>query len=66
MIIKQFDIKMVFLYGEIEEESAIYMAQLKDFNDGSERVCKLQKDLYGLRQASRCWKNLQIVWSNLK
>lgn len=53
LIIKQFDVKTAFLNGEIEE--SIYMKQPNGFHDGTNRVCKLLKSLYGLRQSSRCW-----------
>lgn len=53
MQLKQFDIKTAFLYGELEDD--IYMRQPTGFGDNSNRVCKLRKSLYGLKQASRCW-----------
>lgn len=53
MALKQFDIKTAFLYGDLAEN--VYMQQPKGYDDGSERVCKLLKSLYGLKQASRCW-----------
>lgn len=49
----QFDIKTAFLYGTLEED--IYMQQPVGYEDGSGKVCKLLKGLYGLKQASRCW-----------
>jgi hypothetical protein len=49
----QFDIKTAFLYGELEE--TIYMRQPEGFEDGTARVCKLNKSLYGLKQSPRCW-----------
>lgn len=52
----QFDVKTVFLYGELKED--IFMKIPEGLNIGSaskESVCKLQKSLYGLKQASRCW-----------
>lgn len=51
----QIDVKTAFLNGTLEEE--IYMRQPMGFEDGTGRVCKLQKSLYGLKQAARCWNN---------
>jgi hypothetical protein len=48
-----FDIKTAFLYGELDEE--IYMSQPPGYEDGTDRVCKLNKSLYGLKQSPRCW-----------
>lgn len=50
---RQLDVVTAFLNGELEED--IFMLQPKMFNDGSDRVCKLMKSLYGLKQASRAW-----------
>lgn len=53
MDIKQFDVKTAFLYGELDED--VYMAQPAGFDDGSGRVCKMKKSLYGLKQSSKNW-----------
>src|SRR3954465_7800541 len=49
----QMDVKTVFLNGNIEEE--LYMIQPKGFVDPKDanKVCKLQRSIYGLKQASR-------------
>jgi hypothetical protein len=51
----QMDVKTAFLKGDIEEE--LYMVQPEGFvypKDAS-KVCKLQRSIYGLKQASRSW-----------
>ncbi|KAL4143977.1 hypothetical protein QTP88_006222 [Uroleucon formosanum] len=53
LMLRQFDIKTAFLYGNLEED--IYMKQPKGYEDGTQLVCKLQRSLYGLKQAPRCW-----------
>ena len=51
----QMDVKTAFLNGNIEEE--LYMIQRKGFVDPKDvnKVCKLQRSIYGLKQASRSW-----------
>lgn len=51
--ITHFDVKTAFLYGELKEE--LYLMQPEGFNDGTHRVCRLKKGLYGLKQSSRSW-----------
>lgn len=53
MSLRQFDIKTAFLNGDLSE--TVYMKQPIGFSDGTNKVCKLSKSLYGLKQASRCW-----------
>src|SRR4051812_38011175 len=51
----QMDVKTAFLNGFLEEE--LYMMQPEGFIDpkGANKVCKLQRSIYGLVQASRSW-----------
>jgi hypothetical protein len=63
--LSQFDVKTAFLHGFIDEE--IYMEQPEGYNDGSQRVCKLLRSLYGLKQSPRCWnKRFKYVLMNLE
>src|SRR3954465_1962319 len=51
----QMDVKMAFLNGILKEE--LYMMQPAGFVDpkGANEVCKLERSIYGLVQASRSW-----------
>ncbi|RDX92279.1 hypothetical protein CR513_25617, partial [Mucuna pruriens] len=53
--LQQFDVKNVFLHGDLEEE--IYMEIPLGFYSHNEKgkVCKFKKALYGLKQSSRVW-----------
>ncbi|XP_053166755.1 uncharacterized protein LOC128351321 isoform X1 [Hemicordylus capensis] len=55
MQVEHLDIKTAFLHGEIEED--IYMQQPPGFEEPGKKglVCKLQKSIYGLKQAARAW-----------
>jgi Reverse transcriptase (RNA-dependent DNA polymerase) len=59
MEIHQMDVKTAFLNGDLEED--IYMEQPEGMvEEGQEdKVCRLKKPLYGLKQGSRCW-NIKI------
>jgi hypothetical protein len=49
------DVKITFLNGNLTED--VYMAQPKGFVDpkNARKTCRLQKSIYGLKQASRRW-----------
>ena len=51
----QMDVKTAFLNGFIKEE--LYMMQPEGFVNpkGANKMCKLQRSIYGLVQASRSW-----------
>jgi len=49
----QMDVKTTFLNDDLEEE--IYMKQLEGFYNNTQKTCKLNKYIFGLKQASRQW-----------
>ncbi|KAL0293905.1 UNVERIFIED_CONTAM: Retrovirus-related Pol polyprotein from transposon RE2 [Sesamum radiatum] len=51
----QMDVKTIFLKGLVEEE--IYMDQLEGFTfvGKEQKVCHLQRSIFGFKQASRSW-----------
>jgi hypothetical protein len=55
LLVHQMDVKTIFVNGELEEE--IYMTQPDGFvvKGQEDKVCKLLKSLYGLKQALKQW-----------
>ncbi|GKF01734.1 retrotransposon protein, putative, ty1-copia subclass, partial [Tanacetum coccineum] len=53
--IRKMDVKTTFLNGYLSAN--VYMVQLEGFVDPKypNKVCKLQRSIYGLKQASRSW-----------
>jgi len=51
----QFDVKNAFLHGSLEEE--VYMEIAPSYGNVNEenKVCKLKKALYALKQSPRAW-----------
>lgn len=53
MELRQFDVKTAFLNGKLEEE--VFMQQPIGFDDGTGKVCRLNRAIYGLKQSPRVW-----------
>lgn len=53
--IHQMDAVTAFLQGDLDEE--IFMEQPEHYDDGSGRVCRLNRSIYGLKQAGRQWNH---------
>jgi hypothetical protein len=55
LYVHQIDVKMTFLNGDLKKE--VYMEQPEGFIllENEEKVCKLVKSLYGLKQALKQW-----------
>jgi hypothetical protein len=51
--LQQMDVKGAYLNGILKE--IIFMRQAEGYEDGTGRVCRLVKTLYGLKQAGREW-----------
>ena len=49
----QMDVSTAFLNGTVD--STIYMSQPIGFQNGDNKICLLNKSLYGLKQAARIW-----------
>lgn len=62
--ISQWDVKSAYPNASISE--IIYVQQPTGFEDGTNRVCRLNKALYGLKQSAREWENhLRALNKNL-
>lgn len=53
MDIDHLDVTTAFLNGELKEE--VYLEQPEGYILGKNKVCKLKRAIYGLKQASRVW-----------
>jgi hypothetical protein len=55
--VQQMDVKGAYLNGILKED--VYMKQPEGYDDGTGRVCRLRKTLYGLKQSGREW-NIEL------
>ncbi|CAD7087792.1 unnamed protein product [Hermetia illucens] len=53
LMIEQMDVETAFLNGKVTSE--VYVRQPKSYEDGTNRVCKLVKALYRLKESPRAW-----------
>ena len=53
LLIEQVDVASAFLHGELTEE--IYMQVPDGIHYTGDKVCKLNRSLYGLKQSPRVW-----------
>ena len=53
LLIEQMDVETAFLNGKVK--SRVFVKQPEGYEDGTERICMLNKALYGLRQSPRAW-----------
>ena len=53
--LNQYDIKNVFLHGDLKEEIYMQLPPGYEGNQNEGKVCKLRKALYGLKQSPRAW-----------
>jgi hypothetical protein len=51
----QFDVKNAFLHGNLEEEVYMDIPPGYSITMGENKVCKLQRALYGLKQSPQAW-----------
>src|SRR5271168_5105528 len=51
--IEQMDAVAAFLANLLDEE--IYMEQPEAFTDGTDKICKLERSIYRLKQSTRLW-----------
>jgi len=49
------DVKSTFLNGKLDEELYMEVPEGLDIDGNDDKICRLFRSLYGLKQASRMW-----------
>ena len=68
LLLHQVDIKGAYLNGELNDNEVLYMHHLPGYKprDAGNRVLRLKKTLYGLKQSGRCWyQKLSSIFESL-
>ena len=55
MWVHQMDVKTAFLNGILKEEIYLIQPEGRVTEEQEDKVCKLNRSLYGLKQSPRCW-----------
>jgi hypothetical protein len=55
MIVHHMDVVTAYLYGELTDDEVIYMEPPPGLNVPRDKVWRLRKSIYGLRQSARVW-----------
>ncbi|GJZ92649.1 retrovirus-related pol polyprotein from transposon TNT 1-94 [Tanacetum coccineum] len=61
-IVYQMDVKSAFLKGKLKEEVYVKQPPGFDSNEFPNHVCKLDKDLYRLKEAPRAWYETHLTF----
>ncbi|KAF8748182.1 cysteine-rich RLK (RECEPTOR-like protein kinase) 8 [Rhizoctonia solani] len=54
--IRQLNVNSAYLHAEVDKD--LYMQQIPYFSNGTNKVLKLKRSIYGLKQAGRMWNKL--------
>lgn len=58
--VQQLDVKNAFLHSQVKSEVYMEMPYVDDSDRRKNRVCRLRKALYGLKESPRCWNDCVV------